>query len=84
MLSEEINKECLIFCHNIKWMRSHRKLSKKRMAKMLGIGVVSLTKIENGIIPPRLNVDIFFRFQHCFGISPVEQLSRRLDETTLP
>lgn len=84
MLNEEIQKEYLIFCHNIKWMRVHRKLSKKKMAKMLEIGVGTLTKIENGMLPPRLTVEIFFNFQHCFGIHPVDQLSRRLGEDDLP
>lgn len=84
MLSDEIQKEYLTFCHNIKWTRLHRKLSKKEMAKILKISVGTLTKIENGMLPPRLNVEIFFRVQHCFGIHPVDQLSRRLGDSDVP
>ena len=84
MLHDEIQKDCLTFCHNIKWMRLHRKLSKKKMAEILKISVGTLTKIENGMLPPRLTIEIFFNFQNHFGIRPADQLSRRLGEDDLP
>lgn len=48
--------EFLILSYNIRVLRE--RLSKKEMAKRLGIG--TLTKIEKGILPPRLMVDVLF------------------------
>ncbi|MBQ8600581.1 MAG: hypothetical protein IJ407_04285 [Clostridia bacterium] len=49
-------REFLILSYNIRVLRE--RLSKKEMAKRLGIG--TLTKIEKGILPPRLMVDVLF------------------------
>ena len=46
------NYEFKVFCENIKAIRKQKSLSKKEMAKRLGIGVKSLDSIENGIVPP--------------------------------
>ncbi len=60
----------LIFCANVKELRKKNNLSKREMAKRLGIGVKSLTLIENGIIPPRLNCEILFYIRKSFGVKP--------------
>ncbi|MBE6999750.1 MAG: helix-turn-helix domain-containing protein [Clostridia bacterium] len=65
---------------NIVFLRKHFGISRKRMAKLLGIGVTTLQKLEQGILPPRLGVDIFFHIQRNFGIAPVTILTRRLEE----
>ncbi len=49
------------FCENIKQLRRIKGLSKKEMAKKLGISIPSLTKIENGIMPPLLRSSVFFK-----------------------
>ena len=49
-----------ILCKNIKILREKNKLSKKEMAKRLGIGVIALSKLESGILPKRLSVKILF------------------------
>ncbi len=64
-----------IFVHNITWLRKHYGIFQKRMAVLLGIGIASLKAIENGQIPPRLSVEIFFH------IHPVVQLPQRLGES---
>ena len=48
----ENNKEIEYFCHNIAFLRKSHGLSKKEMAKILGIGIWSLNKIERGELPP--------------------------------
>ncbi len=40
-------------CENIKEIRLRNGLTKKEMAKLLGIGVKALTQIEGGNLPPR-------------------------------
>ena len=67
-----------IFSYNIIVLRAHYGYSQKRMAQLLGIGVGSLCKIERGIIPPRLTVDIIFAVQKHFHISPDTLFSEEL------
>lgn len=68
------------FCQNVIWLRTQSGLSKKAMARCLGIGVGSIRKIERLIMPPRLRVDVLFAIYDRFGIAPSILLSRRLDE----
>ena len=68
------------FLHNIAWLHKHHGLSKKRMAEVLGIGVGSLNKIENGEMPPRLGAGVFLRIYAYFGIRPKDLTEQRLDE----
>ncbi|MBO5323027.1 MAG: helix-turn-helix transcriptional regulator [Oscillospiraceae bacterium] len=65
----------VIFLHNVAWLRRHYGISKKRMAKLLGIGLWSLNKIEKGEIPPRLDVSIIFAISRQFSIPPAELFS---------
>ena len=68
ILMEEIQKETLTFCQNIKKIREKEKLSKKEMAKRLEIGVNSLTMLENGIIPKRISCELIFKIEDEFDI----------------
>lgn len=65
---------------NIAYLRKRLGISKREMAKLLGIGVATLQKLEQGILPPRLGVELFFHIQRNFGIAPVTILTRRLEE----
>ena len=71
---------CENFCKNILWLRKKHQLSKKRMAKLMGIGIGSLTKLEQGEIPPQLKVNVLFSIQNNFGIEASTQLSKLLEE----
>jgi len=65
-ISEQTREELDVFCRNVKTLRERHGLSKKEMAKILGVGVESLTKIEQGIIPRRASVSIVIKLaQHC-------------------
>ncbi|MBQ7347692.1 MAG: helix-turn-helix transcriptional regulator [Clostridia bacterium] len=67
--------ESQIFCENLKQLRKRESLTKVVMAKKLGIGVQTLTKIENGIIPPLLSTEILYQIHHHFGIMPTEMFT---------
>lgn len=67
-----------VFCHNIAGLRAHRGYSKKHMAQLLGIGVGSLNKIECGMLPPRLTVDVLFAVYGHFHIRPSVLLSQEI------
>lgn len=61
--------------HNLRWLRKRNGYSQKTMAGILKIGVGSLSKLEHGVIPPRLSVDFLFAAYDHFGIKPSELLS---------
>ncbi len=65
----------LIFCENIKRLRKREKLSKKNMAKMLHIGVKTLTAIESGILPKSLDCSVLFYIDDNFNISASDMLA---------
>ena len=69
-----------IFMQNVAWLRKRFGLSKQQMAKYLQIGVGSLTKLEQGILPPRLDVEILFTIQVLFGVPISVLLGQRLEE----
>ena len=80
MLNAAIYQEEQNFMHNVVWLRKHHGISKKRMSKLLGIGIGSLNKIERGEMPLRLKADGFINIHRNFGIRPNDQLTQRLDE----
>ena len=65
--------------YNIAWLRRRNGLSKREMARRLGIGVASLNAIERGELP-NVSVEIFFNIEKSFGIHPKDQLAGRLGE----
>ena len=60
----------LAFSENIKCIRKKAGLSQKEMACILGISASTLSKIEKGVLPPRLSCSVLFRLQQNFGIHP--------------
>ena len=61
-----------IFCNNIQVLRRRHKLKKEEMAHILHISVSSLSKLEEGRLPPRLSVEIIFFIYHYFHIRPAD------------
>lgn len=74
MCGKNTNGELENIIYNIKWLRKHYGLSKKEMAELLNISIYSINKLEKGILPPRLKVDVIFAVWKHFGVSPTEQL----------
>lgn len=62
----KLNDELSVFCRNVKRLRQSHGLSKKEMAEIMGIGTESLSKIEGGTIPPRLNTSVLLRLARRF------------------
>lgn len=69
-----IQYELSVFCENFKKLRKKEKLSKRKMAKILGIGVKSITLIENGTVPKRLSFKIMIKIYNNFGITPQKMI----------
>ena len=57
-----------VFCNNVKKLREINKLSKKEMAKRLHISVRSLSMLEQGIIPPRMSLQVAIEISKEFGM----------------
>ncbi|MBQ7037463.1 MAG: hypothetical protein IJN74_08285 [Clostridia bacterium] len=53
------------------------------MAKILGIGIKTLNKMEQGVLPARLSVEVLFRIKERFGVSLICQVSEKLADTTV-
>ena len=69
---------CDNLIHNIITLRKQYGLTKKAMAKLLGLSLYSLNKLESGIMPPHLDVEMVFRAQACFSIPIRDLFGRRL------
>lgn len=72
-----------IFCLNVKKLRMAYGLSKKEMAKILHIGVASLTKMENGILPPRASYLIVIYICESFHVAPSQIFSEEFEPKPL-
>jgi len=69
---KNINKDIYvnIFTENVTYLRKVNNISLKEMSKILNISTCSMKKIEKGILPPTLKVDVLFKIQEHFSISP--------------
>ena len=75
-----MDKDCANFCNNVLWLRKHHGLSKKQMERLMGIGIGSLTKLERGIFPPRVSINVVILIYRHFCIRPSAQFTDRLGE----
>ena len=67
-----MDKEIAVLGKNLYTLRLKNGLTQKEMAKLLKIGVRSLSLLENGVLPPRMTCNIFFCLYEHFGILPEE------------
>lgn len=70
MIKDVNNQQLKNFLNNISWLQEFYGLSKNKMSKVLKISVESLNKIERGIIPSRISVEILFNIEKAFNIQP--------------
>lgn len=70
-----MHSKAMIFGGNVKKLREEHKLSKKEMAKIMGVGTKTLTSIESGVIPPRARADIILKLCDRFCINAQELLN---------
>ena len=61
-----------IFCSNVRYLRASNGLTQKEMAKIMGISVGSLRKIERGILPG-ISWQVILRLNEYFML-PIEML----------
>lgn len=78
-MQEKDQSDIANFLHNVALLREERGLSRRTMAKLLGISPATLVKMEAGILPPRLSVEVIFRVWKFFAMPPGEQFRRRED-----
>lgn len=71
--------ELQIFMKNLVFLRKENQLSKKEMANILGIRIQSLTQLENGELPPGLQVSVIFNACKRFGIAPQVLITQALE-----
>lgn len=64
--------------YNIAWLRRKSGLSKKTMAKLLGVGIGRISKIEKGELPPKLSLEALINIFYIFRVDPSELSKRRL------
>lgn len=69
-----MEKKLTVLCKNITFLRKKNNLTKTEMARVLHIGIKSLSRIENGEFPPRLSCEILFRLYSQFGVDPTDLL----------
>lgn len=68
-VKEEIKKEKTTFCENVKLLREVCGLSKEEMIKICGIGINSLSKIESGVLPPKLSCVMIINLADYFKLN---------------
>ena len=61
------------FMRNITDLRKQNGLSKRQMAKLLGVSVRTITRLERGDFPSNLSVRIVFQIQKHFGVAAKDQ-----------
>ena len=78
-IEKENQEQLLNFCDNVRLLRRRAGLTKKEMAKRLGVGVGSISMLEKGVVPKRLSCEVLFRLALEFGVSPTDLLKKRLE-----
>lgn len=78
MTIKEINEQQLqIFTQNIKLLRKNIPLNQSQMAELLHISVYSLRKLEKGIVPKKLSVEVALNLISIFKINPFKPLENQ-------
>lgn len=66
-----------LFCENLLHLRRKHGLSKTEMARILGIGVKTLTFLERGSVSPRLGSSVLVRASVYFDLKCDDLLRSR-------
>lgn len=79
-MGRRVDESFDILTSNLIWLRKCHCLSKKKMAKILGIGVRTLCELESGKVPPRLSIEFLFVIHNEFGVMPGQLIGERLEK----
>ncbi len=66
----DVKNELEIFMENVVFLRKTHGYSKRKMAELLCISIGTLNKIETGVFPKQLDVDVFWQVADVFRVSP--------------
>ena len=72
------------FVHNITWLRTHYGISMKAMAKIMGISVQTLRKVEQGEKSKRINAEVLIKLCDYFQCHADELIRRKMWEKESP
>lgn len=64
----ETDKQLTIFCRNLRYLRQKHGLSKTRMANILGVGINTLNRLEQGTASPRLGSSVLYNAGVYFNL----------------
>ena len=67
-----VTNKISVFCENLRRLRKEANLTKKEMARKLGISVYLLSQIEKGKVSNRITVNLILRVYSEFKILPSE------------
>ena len=76
-MSENVN----YFSKNVHYLRQVHNLTQKEMAKIMGISVGCLRKIEKGTIPPRASCSMLIYVCNYFDLSADEIVREDLTDS---
>ena len=79
-MNQEAHSELGFLGENLVYLRKANGISKREMARIMVIGVQTLTKLERGELPPRMKVEALFRVQNRFGVPVHRLLGERLSK----
>ena len=71
------NRKEHVFCENVKALRMEHQLSKRKMAQIMGVGILTLNQLEQGILPQRLKASVLLRLADHFDCSTDELFFQR-------
>lgn len=71
----ETSEELRRFMRNVAFLRMEHGLSKREMAKRLGVSVRTLNELEQGLVPARLSASVIYNIHRQFGIRPACQFA---------
>ena len=74
-MRRETGEELRHFMRNVAFLRAEHGLSKREMAKRLGISVRTLNELEQGRFPARLGASVIYNIYREFGVRPACQFT---------
>lgn len=79
----EEHDELLILCRNVRFLRRQMGLNQKALARLMGIGLCSLRKLEHGQMPPQLGIDAVIRLAFLAKLPPAELFQPQYPDTEI-
>ena len=75
-----MEKETAVLSANIQYLRAHNRLTKTEMARIMGVGLRTLSMLENGEMPKKLKCTALLRLARHFHLPVGELLTAELTD----